>query len=114
MAYLATHPQNVTGTSPQVVSSAQGNTIWLGDLQYTDTNHDGKVDENDQVPLGNPNPTFTYGFTNNFNYKDFELSVFVYGSYGGKILDALEYETAGLNTLVSKPVSFNSKFLDAK
>jgi hypothetical protein len=110
LAYLATHPQNVTGTSPQVVSSAQGNTIWLGDLQYADENHDGKVDENDQVPLGSPNPTFTYGFTNNFTYKDFDLSIFVYGSYGGKILDALEYETAGLNGLYQNQLASTANF----
>ena len=110
LAYLATHPQNVTGTSPQVVSSAQGNTIWLGDLQYADTNHDGKVDENDQVPLGNPNPTFTYGFTNNFSYKDFDLSIFVYGSYGGKILDVLEYQTAGLSGLYTNQLASTANF----
>lgn len=110
LAYLATHPQNVTGTSPQVVSSAQGNTIWLGDLQYTDTNHDGKVDENDQVPLGNPNPTFTYGFTNNFSYKDFDLSIFIYGSYGGKILDVLEYQTAGLSGLYTNQLASTANF----
>ncbi|HTI58275.1 TonB-dependent receptor [Mucilaginibacter sp.] len=110
LAYLATHPQNVTGTSPQVVSSAQGNTIWLGDLQYADTNHDGKVDENDQVPLGNPNPTFTYGFTNNFSYKDFDLSIFIYGSYGGKILDVLEYQTAGLSGLYTNQLASTANF----
>ncbi|MFI5159707.1 MAG: SusC/RagA family TonB-linked outer membrane protein [Sphingobacteriales bacterium] len=110
LQYLATHPQNVTGTSPQAVSSAQGNTIWLGDLQYVDENHDGKVDENDQIPLGSPNPSFTYGFTNNFTYKDFDLSVFVYGSYGGKILDVLEYETAGLNSLYQNQLASTSNF----
>jgi len=110
LQYLATHPQNVTGTSPQVVSNAQGNTIWLGDLQYVDTNHDGKVDENDQVPLASPNPTFTYGFTNNFSYKDFELSIFFYGSYGGKILDVLEYETAGLNSLYQNQLASTANF----
>ncbi len=110
LQYLSTHPQNVTGTSPQVVSSAQGNTIWLGDLQYVDTNHDGKVDENDQVPLGSPNPTFTYGFTNNFSYKDFDLSIFFYGSYGGKILDVLEYETAGLNSLYQNQLASTANF----
>jgi TonB-linked SusC/RagA family outer membrane protein len=110
LAYLATHPQNVTGTSPQVVSNAQGNTIYLGDLQYVDTNHDGKVDENDQVPLGSPNPDFTYGFTNNFSYKDFDLSIFLYGSYGGKILDVLEYETAGLNSLYQNQLASTANF----
>jgi len=110
LEYLATHPQNVTGTSPQVVSNAQGNTIWLGDLQYTDTNNDGKVDANDQIPLGSPNPDFTYGFTNTFTYKDFDLSVFFYGSYGGKILDVLEYETAGLNGLYQNQLASTANF----
>jgi len=110
LQYLATHPQNVTGTTPQVVSSAQGNTIWLGDLQYVDTNHDGKVDENDQVPLGNPNPDFTYGFTNTFSYKNFDLSIFFYGSYGGKILDVLEYQTAGLSGLYTNQLASTANF----
>lgn len=110
LAYLATHPQNVTGTTPQVVSNGQGNTIWLGDLQYADTNHDGKVDANDQVPLGSPNPDFTYGFTNTFSYKNFDLSVFFYGSYGGKILDVLEYQTAGLSSLYQNQLASSANF----
>ncbi len=110
LAYLATHPQNVTGTTPQVVSNAQGNTIWLGDLQYQDTNHDGKVDANDQVPLGNPNPDFTYGFTNDLTYKDFNLNIFFYGSQGGKILNVLEYETAGLNGLYVNQLASTANF----
>ncbi len=110
LQYLSTHPQNVTGTSPQVVSSQQGNTIWLGDLQYQDTNNDGKVDENDQVPLGSPNPDFTYGVTNTFSYKDFDLSFFFYGSYGGKILDALEVQTAGLSGLYQNQLASTANF----
>ncbi|WP_448697486.1 SusC/RagA family TonB-linked outer membrane protein [Mucilaginibacter sp. AW1-3] len=110
LAYLATHPQNVTGTSPQVVSNQQGNTIWLGDLQYVDTNNDGKVDVNDQVALGNPNPTFTYSFTNNFTYKDFDLSIFFYGSYGGKVLNVLEYQTAGLSGLYQNQLASTADF----
>jgi TonB-linked SusC/RagA family outer membrane protein len=110
LAYLATHPQNVTGTTPQVVSNAQGNTIWLGDLQYVDTNNDGHVDASDQVPLADPNPKFTYGVTNNFTYKDFSLSIFFYGSYGGKILDVLEYQTAGLSGLYQNQLASTANF----
>jgi len=112
LQYLATHPQNVTGTTPQTVTNDPNvsNSIWLGDLQYQDTNHDGKVDVNDQVPLGNPNPDFTYGVTNNFSYKQFDLSVFFYGSYGGKILDALEYETAGLSSLYQNQLASSANF----
>jgi hypothetical protein len=49
--------------------------------------------------IGNPNPKFTYGFTNNFTYKVFDLSIFLYGSYGGKILNYLNYSIQGLNGL---------------
>ncbi|MBS7566664.1 TonB-dependent receptor [Mucilaginibacter sp. Bleaf8] len=101
LRYLAAHPQNVTGSSPQIVTNDPNvaNSIWLGDLQYVDVNGDGKVDVNDRTPLGSPNPTLTYGFTNTFNYKDFDLSLFFYGSYGGKILNVLRYQTEGLGSL---------------
>lgn len=72
---------------------------YLGDIQYVDTNHDGKIDAADQVPLGNPNPKFTYGITNSFSYKAFDLSIFLNGSYGAKIFNALDYQTAGISGL---------------
>ncbi|MDN5285307.1 MAG: SusC/RagA family TonB-linked outer membrane protein [Mucilaginibacter sp.] len=72
---------------------------WLGDIQYVDVNNDGKIDASDLTRLGNPNPDFTFGITNNFNYKAVELSIFLQGSYGGKILNALNYTTNGLSAL---------------
>ena len=111
LQYLATHPQNVTGSVQQVTNNpGVANSIWLGDLQYQDTNHDGKVDNSDRVPLGSPNPDFTYGFTNTFTYTQFDLSVFLYGSYGGKILDVLEYETAGLSSLYQNQLASTANF----
>ena len=81
----------------QPVTSNPGGT-WLGDIQFVDENHDGKIDASDQVPLGNPNPTFTYGISNTFNYKSFDLTIFLNGSYGAKILNALDYQIAGLGS----------------
>jgi len=81
----------------QPVTSSSGGT-WLGDVQYVDENHDGKIDASDQVPLGNPNPTFTYGISNTFNYKSFDLTIFLNGSYGAKILNALDYQIANLGS----------------
>ncbi|MET4080267.1 TonB-linked SusC/RagA family outer membrane protein [Pedobacter sp. UYP30] len=71
----------------------------LGDIQYVDINGDNKIDASDLGPIGDPNPTFTYGFTNNFTYKDFDLSIFLYGSQGGKVLNYLNYSIEGLNSL---------------
>jgi TonB-linked SusC/RagA family outer membrane protein len=88
---------------------AAGSTT-LGDIQYVDINHDNKIDANDMAPIGNPNPRFTYGFTNNFSYRDFELSIFLYGSYGGKILNYLNYSIEGLNGLYQNQLAEASNY----
>ena len=80
------------------VANNSGGT-WLGDIQYEDVNMDGKIDEADQTSLGSPNPKFTYGITNNFSYKNFDLSVFLNGSYGAKIFNVLNYRIASIGGL---------------
>jgi hypothetical protein len=54
----------------------------VGNLIYLDQNKDGKLDINDVVKLGNPDPKFSLGFGNTFTYKNFDLYVFMYGSFG--------------------------------
>jgi TonB-linked SusC/RagA family outer membrane protein len=73
--------------------------VYLGDVRYADVTGDGKVDDDDVVVIGNPNPDFTYGFTNNFSYKGFDLGIFVQGSQGGQILNMLKRNTGGLDKL---------------
>ncbi len=65
----------------------RSNTVWVGDLKYVDINGDGVIDENDRTDLGSPLPKFTFGWTNTFRYKDFDLSIFLNGSYGNKVLN---------------------------
>ena len=56
-----------------------------GDPKYHDANGDGVIDEGDRVLVGQPNPKFTWGITNTFRYKGFDLSVLVQGQWGGHI-----------------------------
>lgn len=56
-----------------------------GDPKYFDANGDGVIDANDRVIVGHPNPDYTYGITNNFKWKNFDLSVLVQGQSGGSI-----------------------------
>lgn len=58
---------------------------YLGDIIFKDLNNDGMIDGNDRTFIGDPNPDFTFGFTNNFSYKNFDLKVFLNGSYGNDI-----------------------------
>nr|WP_314495927.1 TonB-dependent receptor [uncultured Chryseobacterium sp.] len=75
-ADLAGAPATVFGSAPQ-----------LGDVKYADINGDGKIDDEDRTIIGNPHPDFTFGFTNNFKYKNFDLSVFVQGSVGNDVMN---------------------------
>lgn len=64
------------------------NVINPGYVKYRDINGDGAVNEMDQTIIGNPNPIHIGGFSNNFNYKGFDLNVFFQWSYGNDVLNA--------------------------
>jgi TonB-linked SusC/RagA family outer membrane protein len=61
--------------------------VWLGDIKWKDLNGDGRITSDDQTFIGNPNPDFSFGFNNTFNYGPFSLDVFMIGSVGGDILN---------------------------
>jgi TonB-linked SusC/RagA family outer membrane protein len=63
--------------------------------RYADINDDGIIDSNDQTFIGRGEPIHIGGFTNNFEYKGFDLSIFLQWSYGSDILNAnkLMFET---------------------
>ena len=69
----------------------QANGVWIGDIKYKDLNSDGIINEKDQTQIGNPWPKYTFGFTNNFSYKDFELSILITGTQGNDIFNYLRY-----------------------
>ncbi|KQM21518.1 SusC/RagA family TonB-linked outer membrane protein [Chryseobacterium sp. Leaf201] len=74
-----------------------------GDFIRTDVNGDGKIDEADYVYLGNSVPKYTFGFTLNMNYKNFDLMMFAQGQAGNKIfqgLRRLDIQTANYQTAV--------------
>jgi len=52
-----------------------------GDIKYRDVNKDGKIDQDDMVPIGLPStPQVIYGFGFSLGYKNFDLSAFFQGS----------------------------------
>ena len=56
-----------------------------GDLIFTDINGDGSITPEDKQVIGNPMPDFTYGFVNEFSYKNWDLNIVVDGVYGNEI-----------------------------
>lgn len=63
------------------------NTVYVGDIKYKDLNGDGVINELDQTNIGSPMPKYTFGWTNTFRYKGFDLSIFINGSYGNKVMN---------------------------
>ncbi|MFY7666070.1 SusC/RagA family TonB-linked outer membrane protein [Flavobacterium sp.] len=95
---LFTSEDQFVGAPPQfgqTFGSAPGQT-YLGDVRYVDVNGDGEINDRDKTFIGNPHPDFTFGFTNNFTYKNFDLSVFCQGSVGNDIMN-LTYRNGTAN-----------------
>jgi len=61
--------------------------VWIGDYIFKDKNEDGIIDEKDRSYIGNPEPKFTYGISNTFTYKGFDLTIGLSGSYGNKVVN---------------------------
>ena len=56
--------------------------------KYADVNKDGVIDSNDMTMIGCGDPLHIGGFTNNFEFHNFDLSVFFQWSYGNDVINA--------------------------
>lgn len=80
-------PEEVTAAAKQKSGTAPG------DIRFKDLNGDGIINDADRTFIGNPNPDFTYGITNNLGYKGFDLSFFIQGSQGNDIYNLNKFLT---------------------
>lgn len=67
-----------------------------GDIIYRDLNKNGYKDPGDRTVIGDPNPDFTFGFTNTLSYKRFDLNFFFQGSYGNEIFNSTRIDLEGM------------------
>jgi TonB-linked SusC/RagA family outer membrane protein len=75
-------------------TATDGNTVYLpvkgqtsplqypGQIRVEDFNGDGKIDASDNQILGNFQPDYTFGFSNRFAYKRFDLSIVIQARMG--------------------------------
>jgi hypothetical protein len=54
-------------------------------MKFRDANNDGVIDANDRIIVPGVFPKFNYSFNTYAQYKNFDLTVFLYGSQGQKI-----------------------------
>jgi TonB-linked SusC/RagA family outer membrane protein len=72
---------NSNGEATVPVASGQEK----GNIKIVDVSKDGKIDANDMTIIGSNQPDFFWGMSNKFSYKNFDLTVLLQGSQGGKV-----------------------------
>lgn len=74
---------------PGIASQPWGQ-VYPGDIRYKDVNGDGKIDNNDIVPIGKSyNPEIVYGISPSVNYKGFDLSLLFQGAANRDFYDGV-------------------------
>jgi len=58
-----------------------------GRWKFEDINQDSIINDHDRMILGSPHPDFTFGIPINFTYKNFNLELLWYGSYGNDLFN---------------------------
>lgn len=79
--------QEIDDAKAKGLNSQLTNVFVPGGLKLVDVDGNNVIDANDRVASGSPYPDFTYGLTNSFNYKSFDLSFTFQGSQGGKLIN---------------------------
>jgi hypothetical protein len=77
----------ITAAQAAGLTSSLSNVFVPGGLKLVDINNDKRIDEKDRTVIGQPNPDFTWGITNSFTYKAFDLSFMFQGSQGGQLVN---------------------------
>jgi len=74
-------------------TNADGNLIQPnarpGDFKWTDIDGNGLIDANDRTFIGDPTPSWSYGFTLNLDWKNFDALIFGQGVAGNKIFQGI-------------------------
>jgi len=83
----------------QIPGSNSATSTAPGDIRFKDLNNDGVINDKDRTVIGNPNPKFTFSLNNTFNYKNFDLTIFLQGSYGNDIFNANRMYTEAMSII---------------
>ncbi|PWD99351.1 TonB-dependent receptor [Marinilabilia rubra] len=82
-----------------------------GEIKYRKTNDDGtnEITEDDKTIIGDATPDFFGGFTNDFKWKNWDLSALISFSYGGDVYNANRYSLEAMDAIYA---NFSTSILD--
>jgi len=73
-----------------------------GQIKFKDMDGDKQITMKDKTYIGDPNPDFIYGLQSSMNYKNFELTFFIQGSYGNDI-----FNVSSINSTLDYGIGLN-------
>ncbi|MGK7395499.1 MAG: SusC/RagA family TonB-linked outer membrane protein [Candidatus Cyclobacteriaceae bacterium M3_2C_046] len=79
-----------------------------GDVRWVDVDGNGIINNDDQVPLGNPIPEMTLGLTFSGRYKGFDLQLFIQGAYGHELYNSAKRWLSDFRQNFNNGVAANS------
>ncbi len=77
--------QHIGSTGQQLQPNAKP-----GDVRFVDVNGDGVLNADDRTMIGNPTPKWTFGMNGSVEYKSFDLSFLLVGSYGNDVFNGAQ------------------------
>jgi len=78
-------------------NSPKHTTSQVGTAKFRDVNNDGIITVDDATIIGNPHPKFIFGMTNTVQYKGFDFSATLSGTFGNDILRGSEQTLTNLD-----------------
>ena len=98
--------------SPDPSVRAKGKSM-IGEIKYRNFDDDPAITNEDRVVIGDTNPDYVYGITNNFRWKNFTLSFFLQGSQGNDIFNGNLMEVKMGNTANIPVDAYNTRWTEA-
>jgi TonB-linked SusC/RagA family outer membrane protein len=102
-AEVMADPVNATVTNPKSL---------VGEVKYRDINKDDAITAADQTVIGDANPDYTFGLTNNFTFKGFSLGFFFQGVVGNELFNGNLANIDIANVANIPEFVYNSRWVD--
>jgi len=87
----------------QGVYQQNDGTHTAGEAKYEDVSGNGTIGYEDRKIVGSSTPKFLFGINNNLRYRNLELNIFIQGSEGNKVFNAVYADIAASNSTVKYP-----------